>query len=135
MLNHTETLLVTKNEPWHIMLQGDFMLEAFLLIIVALLTIVGLSEIIHMACSFVLKPKTIAQKFLVIVLTENDAENQTLEALEEMRWQGTRYAETLVAVTEKLSNETKSVCQTRFIGRGIIFTDDIGVLQHKFRSN
>ena len=109
------------------------MFEAFLLTITALLAIVGLSELLHSACYRILKPRVKAQNFLLTVLTEEDAENQMLGVIEELRWHGTRYADTLVAVTINLSDEKKAVCKSRFSGPGIIFTDNIEVIQHKFR--
>ncbi len=104
------------------------MVEAFLLTVAVILAIVGLSELVHHLCYFVLKPKTKARTVLVTYLTETDAEGQLLSVIEEMRWQGNRYAEAIIAVTGDLSDEKKHICKNRFSGKGIFFRDSIDTI-------
>lgn len=101
------------------------MVEAFLLTVAVLLSIVGLSELVHYLCYLVLKPKTKPRTVLITYLTETEAEQQLLSVIEEMRWQGNRYAETLIAVVGELSDEKKLICKKRFSGKGIFFTNSI----------
>ncbi len=104
------------------------MVEAFLLTVAVLLAVVGLSELVHFLCYIVLKPKTKPRTVLVTYLTEADAEQQLLSVVEEMRWQGNKYAEALVAVVGELSDEKKQICKKRFSGKGIFFKDSIDAI-------
>lgn len=108
------------------------MVEAFLLTVTVLLAIVGLSELVHLMCRVILKPKTKPRTVLVTYLTEADAEQQLLFVIEEMRWHGTKYAEALIAVTGDLSDEKKLLCKSRFSGKGIFFTDNIDTMNKNF---
>lgn len=104
------------------------MVEAFLLTVIVFLAIVGLSEMMHYLCRFILKPKTKPRTVLITYLTEADAEQQLLSVIEEMRWQGARYAESLIVVTNGLSEEKKILCKNRFSGKGVFFTDSIDTI-------
>ncbi len=111
------------------------MFEAFLLTITALLSIVGLSELVHWVCYMILRPKAKPQSILLTVLTEDEAENQVLAAIEELRWHGTHYADTLVAVTVNLSESKKIICKNRFLGHDIVFLDSIEALENILGEN
>lgn len=104
------------------------MAEAFLFIVTVLLAIIGLGEFLHWICYVILKPKKHAHMVLVVYLTEDDAECQMLAALEELRWHGKRYADSLVAVTENISDEKKAICRSRFCGKGVFFTESVSII-------
>ncbi len=103
------------------------MVETFLCIVTVLLAIVGLSELVHWLSYMILKPKVKPHKQLIVYLNDQDAEQQLLSIIEELRWQGKRYADSLVAVTGDLSDEKKIICRSRFCGKGIFFTDTVSV--------
>ena len=110
------------------------MFEAFLITVTLVLAIFGLSELFHMVCYKVLKPKKDAKKILILVLTEDDAEQQLLALIEELKWQGSRYANILVAFTGELSPEKTKICRERFTGNGIYFTNTFDFLKYECRS-
>lgn len=101
------------------------MVEIFLMLAVAFLAILGLSETMHYICIAVIKPKVKPRKVLVVYLTKRYAEEQLLSAIEEMRWHGTRYADAIIAVTADLGDEEKLLCRDRFGCKGVFFTDKL----------
>ncbi len=103
------------------------MIEAFLFIVTVLLAIVGLGELMHWISYIILKPKVKPHIQLIVYLNEQDAEQQLRSVIEELRWHGKRYADSLVAVTGDLSDEKKIICRSRFCGKGIFFTDTVSV--------
>lgn len=107
------------------------MFEAFLVTVMALLAVFGISELVHIVCYKVLQPKCHAKKILITVLTEDDAEQQLLALIEEFKWQGSRYADILVAFTAGLSAEKKNTCRERFTGNNIYFTDNFEFLKYE----
>ncbi len=110
------------------------MFEVFLITVTALLAVFGISELVHIVCYKILQPKNAAKKILITVLTENDAEQQLLSLIEEYKWQGSRYADILVAFTGELSIEKRNICRERFTGNSIYFTDNFDFLKYECRS-
>ncbi len=109
------------------------MFEAFLITVMALLAVFGMSELFHLICYRVLKPKEAAKNILITVLTESEAEAQLLSIIEEVKWHGNRYAHILVAFTGNLSDEKKKNCRERFSGNGIYFTENFDFLNYECR--
>ncbi len=109
------------------------MFEAFLITVMAVLAVFGISELFHLICYRVLKPKKPAKNILITVLTENEAEGQLLSIIEEFKWHGSRYADILVAFMGNLSDEKRKNCRERFSGNGIYFTDNFDFLNYECR--
>ncbi len=110
------------------------MFEAFLITVMAILAVFGISELFHIVCYKVLQPKNPAKKIVITVLTDAEAEQQLLSLIEEFKWQGSRYADILVAFTGQLSEEKKNACRERFTGNNIYFTDNFEFLKYECRS-
>ncbi len=100
------------------------MAEFFIFICLVLLALLGLSEAIHMLFCRILKPKSQAERVLLLYLTEDGAEQQLMYALEQKRWNGCTYADKIVAVTGKLSAEVKHTCISRFKSDYISFAEN-----------
>ncbi len=100
------------------------MFEIFLIAITAVLSLFGLSELVHMLSAFILKPKQKAKNILVLVPTETCAEEQIQSALQQMCWYGKNYADYLTVITNNLSKENVEKCRNRFSGNEIIFTEN-----------
>lgn len=98
------------------------MAEAFLLTVITVLALLGLSEFVHMIISAVIRPKVHSKNYLIAVLSQEEAEQQLMLCMQQLRWYGKKYAGTLIAVTDELSIETEMQCRERFNGDMIIFT-------------
>lgn len=99
------------------------MFEIFIITAALVLSILGLSELVHMLCVFVLKPKKPAKQILCIVPDGTFAQQQIMLALHELRWYGKGYADELVVISSGLTESEKEDCRNRFCGRDIIFAD------------
>ena len=100
------------------------MFEIFAIIVMAVLSLLGLSELVHMLSLFILKPRQRAKTVLVLMPTENYAEEQIQSALQQMSWYGKSYADYLTVLTDNLSEESKTRCKNRFFGDEIIYTEN-----------
>lgn len=105
------------------------MIEIFLIATAAVLSILGLSELVHMLCVFTLRPTKHAKQILCIVPDGVLAQQQIMLALHELKWHGKGYAEELVVISNGLSHEEKAECEKRFSGRDVIFVDSAEKLQ------
>lgn len=74
------------------------MIEAILFLFIFLLSVVGLSELIHAFWIGLIKPKTKHKKILLCVLCGDFADLQLKAAYEEMIWHGKSYANELIGV-------------------------------------
>lgn len=100
------------------------MFEIFAIIVMAVLSLLGLSELVHMLSLFILKPRQRAKTVLVLIPTENYAEEQIQSALQQMGWYGKNYADYLTVLTDNLSEESKTRCKNRFFGNEIIYAEN-----------
>ena len=101
------------------------MVEVFIYIVVFVLSLIGISEAVHILTSFVLKPDKTAYKGVLISLDNECALEQLSQLLNEINWQGEKYANVVFAITDMLSEENKRECKSRFEKSRIIFVDDV----------
>lgn len=97
------------------------MAEIFVLIIISLLVILGLSEVIRMLRLYIYLPKKKALSYLVISLSPNDAESQLRFVGEQYLWQGKRLADNVIAVNDMLEGDLKENCRKIAQKYNIIF--------------
>ncbi|MBQ0083274.1 MAG: hypothetical protein KBS52_00700 [Clostridiales bacterium] len=90
-----------------------------------LLSVLGLCEIVHIACVIVLRPPKKAEKILVLFPKKDNAEEQIMLTLHEISWHGENYAEKVAVITEDMNFEEKRVCAERFSGKPIIFAENL----------
>ncbi len=101
------------------------MLKAFLIIALVLLSLLGLSELVHIMCAAVLKAPTKCRKLLVLVPDNDNAEQQIAAALYEMEWHGKNYADGMAVLTGGISHENAEQLKKRFGGDGIVFSEKL----------
>ncbi len=112
------------------------MWEIFLFFCVLILSLIGLCEILHRLWMLILKPKTDAQKFLILLLKDENAQQQLNFAQEHLRWAGKECANGIIAVDCGLKKKPKIVCNgdCRQCNSTKIFTYD-EILQMVKREN
>ncbi len=90
------------------------MWKIILFFCVLILSLLGLTELLHRIWMLILKPKTDAQKFLVVMLKDKNAQQQFNYAQEHLRWSGHECAQKLIAVdcglTEKIHINCNGDC-------------------------
>ncbi len=74
------------------------MIESIIFLFVFLLSVIGLSELIHTVWISFINPKAKPKKILLCVLCGDLADLQLRAAYEEMLWHGRSYADELIAV-------------------------------------
>ncbi len=100
------------------------MFEIFAVAVMAVLSLLGLSELVHMLSSLILRPKQKAKSILVLIPSDSCAEEQIQATLQQMSWYGKNYADYLAVLTDNLSQENKAKCKNRFFGNEIIYTEN-----------
>lgn len=86
------------------------MIESIIFIFVFLLSVVGLSEIIHAVWIGIIKPKAKPKKILLCVLCGDFADLQLRVAYEEMLWHGRSYADELICIDLILDKSVRERC-------------------------
>ncbi len=74
------------------------MAEIILNLVFAIPAVLGLAEIIHSVKMWLLKPKNIGKRILVLIPNTEDFEKQILSAYEQLKWQGKKIADKVVVV-------------------------------------
>ncbi len=104
------------------------MVEFFIFIVFLLLALLGLSEALCMLINWLLRPEKKAEKYLVIILTANLAEQQLLQVAESLNWHGNAVADRIIACTGNIDETEKDALERRFgSNRNIIFSNDIKI--------
>lgn len=101
------------------------MAEVFIYIVVFIFTLIGISEAVHILTAFVLRPDKSANKGIVISLDNDCAFEQLSQLLNEINWQGEKYANVVFALTDMLTEEMKTECKMRYKKSRVIFLDDV----------
>lgn len=109
------------------------MIEIIMITAVVLLSLLGLCEILHVICEFVLKPEKKAEKVLVLFPKKECIEEQIMLALHEISWHGESYADKVVVITGELDFDEKKACVERFSGEQILFADNIEELKEIYQ--
>ncbi len=104
------------------------MVEFFIFLLLLLLAWLGLSETICVFVNWLLKPKCQAQKYLLIFLTKGFAEQQLLQATENLNWRGNIVANRILAYVGDIDAEEKEMLSRRFeYNKNIVFTDVVQI--------
>ncbi len=104
------------------------MIEFIIFLSFLILSLFGLTELIHYISLRVLKPSKTGRRVLVVFLDEDTACQQLGYMAEVFRWQGNFYADEIIACTKYLSEETKQKCVSFFLRGPIVLTDNIDLL-------
>lgn len=99
------------------------MFEAFIFTILIIFCLLGISEVIHIICNFILKPANPPFKVLLTFLKGPEAEQQLISVKEELRWSGKQYADKILAVTSDLSAESIEYLKENYKSDNIFFID------------
>lgn len=86
------------------------MFEIIMLVLAIFLSIIGLCELMHRLWMVLIRPKK-TENMLLIILNDELAVEQITAALEELRWQGSNFATTLVGIDMGLSTEISDTCK------------------------
>ena len=86
------------------------MWKIILIFIVLIFSLLGLAELLHRIWMGILKPKTLARSFLVVLLEDANACEQLVYAAEHLRWCGRECAEGVIAVDCGLDAELLDRC-------------------------
>lgn len=86
------------------------MWKIILFFCVLILSLMGLTELLHKIWMFMLKPKTKAEKYLVVLLKDKNAQQQLNYAQEHLRWTGEECAQGLIAVDCGLTKKVNISC-------------------------
>ena len=100
------------------------MYEAFIFTFLIILALIGIGELFYSIGSFMLKPKKIAQKVLVLFSTEPYAEQQLLSAIEEQKWAGNKHYQNIIAVTDKITLTTEKNLINTYKNQNVYFTQN-----------
>lgn len=85
------------------------MIEIILISIVAILSVLGICELIHSVRLFFILPKRRYYNYSLLYLKKGKAFKQLKLAIEQRRWSGDTYAEFIIAVYDELDElELKS---------------------------
>ena len=101
------------------------MVKIILITAALILCVLGLCEVVHIACVLVLKPEKKAEKIIVLFPKKQNAQEQIMLALHELSWHGESYAEKIAVITEEMNFEEKRVCAERFSGCPVIFAENL----------
>lgn len=86
------------------------MFESIIFLFVFILSVIGLSEIIHAVWIGFIKPKAKSKKMLICTLCGDFADLQLRAAYEEMLWHGKSYADELMGVDLILDKSVRERC-------------------------
>ena len=86
------------------------MLETLLFIVVFVLSVIGLSDLIHWIWISIIKPKSRFKKTLLCYLSGEFACLQLKIAYEELLWHGKSYADDLIAIDYNIEESVFSHC-------------------------
>ncbi len=100
------------------------MFEMLLIAAACILSVIGMCEIVHIICVFVLRPEKKAHQWLCVFPDKGLAERQIALSLHEAKWYGNDYAAGLIIFSRSLEEGELQHCRERFIGEKIIFTKD-----------
>ncbi len=92
------------------MQRGGLMIEIILMSIVAILSVLGICEIIHAVKLFLIIPKRRYYNYSLIYLKKGKAPSQLKLAVEQRKWFGDTYAEFIIAVYDDLDVEELEFC-------------------------
>lgn len=85
-------------------------MKIFLIAIMILLSIVGLSELLHRIWIAFLRPKNI-KNYLLLILQNEDAYEQSCAALSQIKWHGSEFADKIIALNTGLNDKQISLCR------------------------
>lgn len=105
--------------------RGEKMLEIFIVSLFIIFALVGVSEVLHIICMALLRPKQKAQNVMVTVLNGVEAPQQLAYVLEEQKWLGRSYADRVVAVTSLLGDKRSENLKERFPNVEFVSTDEL----------
>lgn len=105
------------------------MYEAFIFTFLVIFALIGLGELFYSIGSFMLKPKIIAQKVLVLFLTETYAEQQLISAIEEQKWSGNKHYENIIAVTNDITPATQKTLKNTYKNQNVYFTQNNNLIK------
>lgn len=87
------------------------MTEFIILALTALLCILGLAEVIHAIRLYIFSPRKKPLSYMVIYLNADDPESQLKYVGEQYLWQGSRFADNVIAINTALSGEVLETCE------------------------
>ena len=93
--------------------------EIIFIILILVPAVLGLAECIHFLKRILLFSGKNPKVFAVVVLDDSDFELQLASVYEKLCWAGNRYAQTIVALDDNLSDENKVICRGIFNKKGI----------------
>ena len=97
------------------------MAEFIIAIIFLVPAMLGTAEILHMIKSYIIHPHKMPARYLLVYLRDGFSQEQLISTIEEMKWQGRKYAENIIAVDFDLSDESHKECRDISNANGIIF--------------
>lgn len=86
------------------------MWKIILFFCVLVLSLFGLTELLHKAWMMILKPKTMAKRFLVVLLNDDNAQQQLNYTQEYLRWSGDECATELIAINCGVKDKLLASC-------------------------
>ncbi len=96
------------------------MIKSVLLVCVAILAIIGLSEVIHIVRLLLASPKGAQKNYMILWLKVPCAAAQLRFAAAQRKWLGSGYAETVIAVTSGIESEKANELSRTFTD-GFVF--------------
>ena len=97
------------------------MLKIFLILILFIPLILGLSELLHTFKLYILKPKKPLVSYKIIFLTDENCVEELLYAKERFLWQGRNETLNLILVNSALSQENFKICYEIAENYGLIY--------------
>ena len=93
-----------------IMQRGGLMIEIIFISIVAILSVLGICEVIHAVRLLLLLPERRYYNYSLLYLKKGKAISQLKFAVEQRKWFGDTYAEFIIAVYDDLDSEELKTC-------------------------
>lgn len=108
------------------------MVEFFIFIILFLFALLGISEALHIFTGYILSPKKMPFRALVVQLSEGEAEQQISYIINELNWCGQKHIDKVFALTDKLPVQEKDNCVNRYKNTNVLFLDGISQIGENY---
>lgn len=99
------------------------MVKCFLLFCAIVFVVVGICELIYIIRKFATYPGVHTYNYSVVFLKKGFAVNQLKFLWQKFKWQGSEFAETIIAITDYIDDEEIFNCEKLAIGKNILLSD------------
>lgn len=109
-----------------------FVVKSIVLIFLMLLIVSGICEIIYIIKMLINYPGTRVENYSIIILRKNYALKQLNYIWQKIKWYGDSYSFGVIALTDALDNNEKSICSKYAFGKNITLCNTDSLLDCKF---